>query len=335
MTASATLAPRLNAEDAAGAKGAGATDKRGWQAVAPGRVEPMSGEIRIASLVPGRIAAVMVKANDKVFAGEPLIRLEDGDARAQAAKAEAQVALRKRIRGDQVPGGRAGDRRRAEDAVVDAERVVDAARTTVDRVAIARRAGTASQGDLDKARANLTRARTELAKWQQELRKIEADPNTPLPTANEGQLSIARIELRAAELGLEKLTIRSPIDGTVLQVSAKVGELTAPSAPQPLVLVGDVSALRVRAEVDERDLADITPGHQVLVRATAIRGREFPGKVSFIAPIVEAGRISARGQRSLTDINVAEVLVDLTEPGPLAVGMKVDVYFRYPDAQPK
>jgi hypothetical protein len=28
-----------------------------------------------------------------------------------------------------------------------------------------------------------------------------------------------------------------------------------------------------------------------------------------------------------------EVLVDLAEPGPLAVGMKVDVYFRYDNAQ--
>jgi len=30
----------------------------------------------------------------------------------------------------------------------------------------------------------------------------------------------------------------------------------------------------------------------------------------------------------MTDVDVVEVLVDLTEPGPLAIGMKVDVYFR-------
>ena len=50
--------------------------------------------------------------------------------------------------------------------------------------------------------------------------------------------------------------------------------------------------------------------------------------MSSIAPIIEPGRIGARGQRSLTDVNVAEVVIDLAEPGPLAVGMKVDVYFR-------
>jgi hypothetical protein len=46
-----------------------------------------------------------------------------------------------------------------------------------------------------------------------------------------------------------------------------------------------------------------------------------------IFPIIEAGRIGARGQRNVTDVNVAEVVIDLAEPGPLAVGMKVDVYF--------
>ena len=74
-------------------------------------------------------------------------------------------------------------------------------------------------------------------------------------------------------------------------------------------------------------------GNPSLIRAAAFRGREFPGKVSFIAPIVETGRINARGQRSLTDVDVVEVLVDLAEAGPLAVGMKVDVYFQHEGAQ--
>jgi multidrug efflux pump subunit AcrA (membrane-fusion protein) len=41
-----------------------------WDAVALGRVEPRSREIKLAASAPGRIADVLVKANDKVFAGE-------------------------------------------------------------------------------------------------------------------------------------------------------------------------------------------------------------------------------------------------------------------------
>jgi len=135
-------------------------------------------------------------------------------------------------------------------------------------------------------------------------------------------------ELLGVEAAIEKMTIRAPIAGTVLAINAKTGELAAPSMDLPLVLLGDISALRVRAELDERDLGEIKVGHAALVRAPAFRDREFAGKVAAIAPIVQASRISSREQRNLTDVSVAEVMVDLTDAGPLAVGMKVDVFFR-------
>ncbi len=106
------------------------------------------------------------------------------------------------------------------------------------------------------------------------------------------------------------------------------GELAAPAGTQPLVLIGDMSSLRVRAEVDERDIEKIKAGQAAVVRAAAFRGRDFAGKVSFVAQLVQPGRNSTVSQRSLTDIDVVEVLVDLSEPGPLVAGMKVDVYFK-------
>src|SRR6202035_5104179 len=143
------------------------------------------------------------------------------------------------------------------------------------------------------------------------------ESGTPLPSLNDGQLNVARSELRLAIVELDRLTIRAPIAGTVLQVKAKAGEIAVPSAPQPLISLGDVSALRVRAELDERDLGGIKPGYPVVVRADAFRGRDFAAKVSAIAPIVQSGRVNSPGSRNLTDINVAEVLVDLADPGPL------------------
>jgi HlyD family secretion protein len=178
----------------------------------------------------------------------------------------------------------------------------------------------------------LSRAQDRLQQQKAELRRIEADANTPLANFAEGQVNVARAETAAAAAALAKLTIRAPIAGTVLQVNGKPGELASPTNAQPLLVIGDVSALRVRAELDERDFGEIKIGQPVLVRAAAFRGREFAGKVSFIAPLVEQGRISARGQRNVTDVDVVEVLVDLTQADPLAVGMKVDVYFQ-PDGR--
>jgi HlyD family secretion protein len=326
--AAAALVPMIRAEEAARASRIETPDDKRWQAVAPGRVEPTSGEIKIAAPIVGVIGEVLVKANDKVFAGEPLIRLVDSEAQARLATAEAQIALRKRARNDESPSSRASTRRKAEDGVADADKALSEAQAAVDRAAIERRAGRGSDADVDAARAALSRAQDRLKQQKAELRRVEADTNTPLPTQVEGQLNVARTELAAAQAAVEKLTIRAPIGGTVLQVNGKAGELASPSGTQPMVLLGDVSTLRVRAELDERDFGEIKIGQPALVRAAAFRGRDFAGKVVFIAPIVEPARINSRGQRSVTDVDVVEVLIDLAEPDALAVGMKVDVYFR-------
>jgi len=303
-------------------------DNKLWQAVAPGRVEPWSGEIKIAAPIVGRIGDVLVKVNDKVFAGEPLIRLDDDEIQARLLVGQGQVAVRKRARNDQRASNRASARRQAEDAVADSEQAVVEARSALDKAAAVRRAGKGSEDDIDAARARLTRAQDRLKQQKVDLRRLETDFGAPLPSQTEGQLTIARAELLGIEAAIEKMTIRAPIGATVLQINAKAGELATPSAAQPLLLLGDISAMRVRAELDERDFGDIKIGQTVLVRAAAFREREFAGKVLSIAPIVQSSRISVRDQRNVTDVSVAEVLVDLAEPGPLKVGMKVDVYFR-------
>jgi HlyD family secretion protein len=309
-----------------------APEEKKWQAVAPGRVEPISGEIKIAAPTPGLIADVLVKAGDKVSAGEPLIRLADKEVQARIASAEAQIAVRKRARNDQAPSSKASERRKAEDTVADGEQAIVDARSAFDRAALERRAGRGSDADLEAARATLAQAKDRLREMREELRKLEADTATPLPTQTEGQLNIARADLWGAQAAAEKLIIRAPIAATVLQVNAKPGEIAVPSAAQALAVLGDVSALRVRAELDERDFGEIKVGQSASVRPDAFRGREFAGKVAFISPLVEASR-NSRGQRNQTDVDVVEVLVDLAEPGPLAVGMKADVYFRYDSAQ--
>ena len=330
LTSLAVPAAMTHAQTPARAATVDPAEEKRWLAVAPGRVEPLSGLIRVAPPVMGVIGEVLVGAGATVFAGEPLIRLVDQEARARLAAAEAQVALRRRVRNKESALSGAAARRRAEDAVADTEIAVSEARSFVDKAAVERRAGRGSDADVDAARSGLTRAQVRLVQQKAELRRIEADAS--LPTQAEGQLNIARSELLATQAAIEKMTIRAPIDGTVLQMNAKPGELASPSATQALVLLGNVSALRVRAEVDERDIEKIKAGQAVLVRPAAFRDREIAGTVSFIAPLVEAGRYNALGQRNMTDVDVVEVLVNLGEPGPLAVGMKVDVYFRQDSA---
>lgn len=305
---------------------AGTPPEKRWQAVAPGRIEPCSGQIKVAAVVIGVVHKVLVKSNDKVFAGEPLIQLADDELRARLAAAETQVGLRERARDERSATGSARTRRKALDAVAEAERTLYDARSAVDRAAARLRADGGSDANLTAARLALTRAQNELSTRQEELRTAEDDG--VLPTSLEGQLSIARSEYAVARSALDKMTVRAPIDGTVLQVNVRAGEVVSPGSPQPLLQLADLSALCVRAELDERDIGAIKVGQAVSVRAAAFPGREFEGSVSSIAPLIEPGRLEPHGSRGQTDIDVVRVMVGLTGSGELTIGMKADVYFR-------
>jgi HlyD family secretion protein len=319
------------AQRAAGPSSAmqGSAMQGSWDAVTLGRIEPRSGEIKIAAPLPGgRIAEVLVKANEDVFAGELLVRLDDEEALARVAEADAQVALRKRARNDQSAPAASADRRKAEDAAADSERSLADARSALDKTTADQRTGTATKAELDAARSAVSHAQDRVRERQDALAKLKASADTPLPTRLEGELNVAQAEWRVAQAALEKTQIRAPADGVVLRVGARKGELAVPTLEPAILVVGDVSALRVRAEVNEQDLGRIRAGQSVVVRAAAFHSREFDGKVSSIARVVGPSRINSGDPRKFNDVDVLEVVVDLPDPGPLVVGEQVDVYFK-------
>ncbi|MBI5112416.1 MAG: biotin/lipoyl-binding protein [Rhodovulum sp.] len=68
--------------------------RKSWAAVALGRVEPRSRELRLGAATAGRIVEVLVRPNDTVTAGEILVRFEDSEARARVTMAVAQAGAR-------------------------------------------------------------------------------------------------------------------------------------------------------------------------------------------------------------------------------------------------
>jgi HlyD family secretion protein len=302
-----------------------------WSASAPGRVEPKSGQLRIGTPVAGRVEKVISKMNDRVSEGEVLIRLEDKEARARLSSAEAQAALSKRER-DNPPAGVPKETtsrdsiNRAEDAVYNAERSVMSARFELDD-AIAADTNNPDSRNVASARRRHTDAVERLRQEQAALASAISRSGSPAPTRAEAALIAARSEVTLAESLLDKTRIRAPIAGKVLQINAKIGELVGPSPEIPLVVMGDVSVIRVRAEVDEHDVSKIKPGQRVTVKNNAYPGRDFEGKVAEIAPSVALPRMGARGARRATDVEVMEVLIDLEGSVPLLPGMRVDAYF--------
>jgi HlyD family secretion protein len=299
-----------------------------WAASATGRIEPKGGEARITTQVPGKVVEVPAKTGDKVREGDLLVRLDDEDARQKIASAEAEALVRERERDEEPAEGLAQDRREAEDKLAASERALFKARLAFDEAATALRNGRGSAEDVETARQKITAAEESVATDRAALQRLVADPKMPLPTRLESSLEAARADLRLAESAFEKTRIRAPFDGTVLNVIARTGEVVAPSPDAPLALLGDLTGLRVKAEVEERDALKVSLGQKVVVRADALQDREFEGTVTSIAKALGPPRIAPRGPRRPNDVEVLEVLATLDGNPPLVPGMRVDVFFK-------
>lgn len=299
-----------------------------WAASATGRIEPKDGEVRLTPLVGGRVVEVVAKAGDRVKAADVLVRIDDEDHWIRHAAAEAEAHVRKRERDEDTENKSGQERRRLEDAAFDADRALFRARMAFDAAAAALRAGKdGTPQSVDEARARILPAEEKAASERAALTKLLA-VGAPLPTRLEASLAAARSDLALAEQAVERTRIRAPSDGTVLHVPARKGEVAPVSPDAVLAIFGDVTALKVRAEVEERDAPKVRIGQRVVVRADAFPDREFTGTVTSIGLALGAPRISTRGPRRPNDVEVLEVQAQLDGNPPLLTGMRVDVFFR-------
>jgi HlyD family secretion protein len=304
-----------------------------WAASATGRVEPKDGEVRIASEVGGKIVEVLAKTNDQVKAGDLLLRLDDADYYAKIAAAAAEAGVRERERSEEQATGLALDRRNAEDALAKAQRDVFAAHEAFDAAYRAAKTDKGNDEAVETARKDLAAKEDALTEARNKLVEVEAKSGMPLPQRLESSLALARSDLTSAELALERTRIRAPADGTVLNVLGKVGETAVPSPDSALVVFGDMSSLRLRAEVEERDAAKVRVGQRVVVKADAFPDKTFEGTVTSISQSLGAPRIATRGPRRPNDVEVVEVMVDLDGHPPLFTGMRVDTFFKLDNSQ--
>lgn len=76
---------------------------------------------------------------------------------------------------------------------------------------------------------------------------------------------------------LDQASLRAPISGTVIQTSAKAGEVVSPG--QSLALIVDKKQLYVSANIEETEVEKLKIGQRVDFTIDTFPGRTFTGKV--------------------------------------------------------
>jgi HlyD family secretion protein len=190
---------------------------------AVGMVEPSSETIAVGSSHAGMVTRVLVQPGQEVRQGDPLFQLDDRHLRAAVALQKSQLTT--------------------------AEARIETARAQLEDLSdqFARAETLANQTVVTTEEVTRKRFAVRLAK----ARVVEA----------EAERDSAAAGLRVAETEVERSLVRSPIDGTVLQVRIKPGEAISPGpAMQPLMLLGRLDPLHVRVDIDEHDGSRIVQG---------------------------------------------------------------------------
>lgn len=89
-------------------------------------------------------------------------------------------------------------------------------------------------------------------------------------------------EVRHAEVSLANTTVRSPIDGVVIDRRANLGQHVSIGHPGLFLLAPDLKQMRIRAAVSESDIGKIKLGQSVSFSIDANRDRKLTGKVDEI-----------------------------------------------------
>jgi HlyD family secretion protein len=294
--------------------------------VAPGLVEPISEELQIAADVPGILASVPVDEGDPIVKGQLLAEIENADLKAALAQAEAGV-LRRQAELDKLENGsRQEERQQAAAAEAEALASEDQARRDLARKAPLAADGVESQSVLDQATAAAARAQARRRALNAERALVESAPRPEDVRIAQAALAEARASVVQIQAQIDKTIFRSPIDGVVLSRRKRAGEAVTNVPPTLILQIGDISRLRVRADVDETDVARVAVGQRVQVTADAYPGRRFGGRIVRVGSSL--GRKNFRTERATEkiDTKILETMIELDPDVRLPVGLRVDVW---------
>ncbi len=252
---------------------------------APGKIEPLT-QVKISADLPGKIVRLAVHEGDRAKKGDLLVQLDDTQYRASLQQARAALAsARARLAQEKSSFGALEGIHRRQESLFNQHLL--------------------SQQEWDQAHANYLSQRSSLQAAREEVQRAEG-------------------MVTAAQDNVNKCRFVSPITGIVSALNVEEGEIvvvgTMNNPGTQVLTVSDLSAMLVRADVDETDVPEMKLGQKAKITVDALPDTSYAGRVTEIGNTAKRTNVATEGQ---TNFEV-KVLFDQS-PVEVRPGMTADV----------
>jgi len=292
-----------------------------------GMVEPQTENISIGTSLPGIVTKVMVKVDQQVKAGDPLFQIDDRDRKAELVVREAMLAdakaslarLEAMPRPEELPATEAKVKEAKADWENWEQQWSRGEKLVTDRAI--------SQEEFLERKQSAIQARERYNRAVADLNLLKAGTWEPDKQVAKSAVLRAESQVKQAQTEIDRLTVRALVDGTVLQVNVRPGEFVGAPPGQALIVLGSVTQLHVRVDIDEYDIPRFVP--QAQARAT-LKGQStefFPLKFVRTEPYVIPKKSLTGDNTERVDTRVLQVIYAVDTGGKrLFVGQQLDVF---------
>lgn len=242
-------------------------------------------DVEVSFRIPGWVEERPASEGKTIKAGEIVARLEVSELAQEVALREAEVRAYTAELAALHAGSRPQEITVAQAAVRLAEAEVERLAAEFERQKDLFERKTASQAVYERAKADHEVARSRLQEAQERLKLTEEGPRQEDIARAQARLDQVKQSLAIAKTRLGYATLRSPISGIVLSENIQAGEYVVPGVP--VVTIGNLAEVWLRAYVNETDLGRVKLGQRVCVRTDTYPDKTYAGELSFIASAAE------------------------------------------------
>ncbi len=259
-----------------------------------GIIEAQSQNISIGTPLAGIVETVAVTVGDKVAAGQILFKIDAREALAEVAVRKANVERAKALLAE------------TQAMLVNSQTLLHLVEAITDKRAI-------STEEVDRRRNAYL------------INKAQLD-------SAKAQVLQNKAELLAAQTTLERLTVRAPVSGEVLQLNVRAGEFApAGITNQPLLMLGDLEQLHVRVDIDENDAWRFRKTGKAIAYMRGNRTFKTDLVLAYVEPFVIPKKSLTGDSTERVDTRVLQALYRFDRTAiPAYVGQQMDVFIEVP-----